>query len=303
MDLELAIFLIINGAFLFAAGAATGSFLNVCIYRMPLEKSIIYPPSHCPSCFVPIRFVPDNLPILSYLLLGGKCRNCKGRISPQYVLVELLMALVFLAFYLVLIIPLALQEGWMWSFMASPELIRHVVLLFAYLYVTASLIVVTLTDIRYYMVPDQITKAGVVVGLAASFIFPALHLDLAEPVTLMNRFAGLGQSVLGIVVSAGFIYGIRALGTLLFRKEAMGLGDAKLMAFIGAFVGWKAGILINLMAPFFGVVYGVWKLLRRGTHVLPYGPFLSLAAIVVMVGRDFFLRLVDVYVRMISTLL
>jgi len=239
------------GIFIFMFGAIIGSFLNVCIHRLPKNESIINPPSHCTACGKNIPWY-DNIPMLSYLILMGRCRFCKGRISFRYFIVELLTALIS---YL-----LFMRFGMTAKF-------------FAYAAFVSGLIVATFVDFEIQEIPDQVSIGGIAAGLILAAIFPSIF-DTA------SRFAGILNSILGVAVGGGSIYAMGVLGKLVFRKEAMGGGDVKLMAMIGAFLGWKLVIFTFFVAPIFGAVVGIILKLKDGREIIPYGPYLSLAAVI-----------------------
>ena len=227
-------------------GAIVGSFLNVCICRLPKGESIITPGSHCPHCQTPIRFY-DNIPLISYLLLGGKCRNCKGNISFQYPLVEGITALSsFLLF---------MKFGLSWSY------------LFYFIFV-ASLIVITGIDLFHQIIPDVISLPGIGLGLSASLIIPHL--------TFLN-------SLTGMLLGGGSLFLVATLYQWLFKREGMGGGDVKLLAMIGAFLGWKAVILTILLSSLIGSISGIIIMVLKGKdfkYAIPFGPFLSLGAVI-----------------------
>jgi leader peptidase (prepilin peptidase)/N-methyltransferase len=225
-------------------GAIVGSFLNVCIYRIPKEESIVFPGSHCPHCQRSIPFY-DNIPLLSYLLLRAKCRYCKGPISLQYPLVEGVTALG--SFFLFE------RFGVSWSYLFY----------FSFL---ASLIVITVIDLYHQIIPDVISLPGIGVGLITSFILPQL--------TFLN-------SLTGALLGGGSLFLVATFYQWLFKREGMGGGDVKLLAMIGAFLGWKAVILTILLGSVIGSVIGVIVMMLKGKNLkyaIPFGPFLSLGA-------------------------
>lgn len=233
-------------------GMVVGSFLNVCIYRLPREESLVYPGSHCPGCGAPIKPY-DNIPILSYLLLKGRCRICQKRISVRYPLVEALTGGVALA--------LALRYGW-----------SHETLIFFLL--TCSLIVVSFIDLDYQIIPNSITYPGIPMGVAASFLLPQVSLQ---------------DSLIGLAAGAGILWLVAVLFQWLRKKEGMGFGDVKLLAMIGAFLGWKAVILTLVLSSFVGAIVGYAALRLSGKDVkepIPFGPFLALGALMYMLGGE-----------------
>lgn len=239
--------------FIFILGACVGSFLNVCIYRMPREESIINPGSHCPKCKRILEWY-ENIPILSYIFLGARCSSCKKFISPQYPIVELLTAIIFLLFYNYFGLNLKL---------------------FVYLLFICGLIVATFVDISHRIIPDEISVGGIIVGFILSIIFPQIQNETA------HLWAG-AQSLLGIIIGGSIIYLTGIIGDFIFKKESMGGGDVKLLAMIGAFLGWKIALLTFFLAPFFGAIVGIIVKIKTKESLIPYGPFLSLAAVISM---------------------
>lgn len=229
---------------LFALGSTIGSFLNVCIIRIPEKISIVFPPSHCPACKKPIPFY-YNIPLLSYIILGGRCRYCKAPISFQYFLVELLTPIIMLFLFFCF--------GISWSFIIS----------FIF---SAALIVITFIDLRNQIIPDFISLPGILLFFLCSFIVP-----WTDPI----------QSLLGILVGGGTLY-IFALGyQFLTKKEGMGGGDIKLLAMIGAFLGWKGALATLILGAFAGSVIGIILIIFKGKdlkYAIPFGPFLSAGA-------------------------
>jgi leader peptidase (prepilin peptidase) / N-methyltransferase len=327
---------------LFILGCMVGSFLNVCIHRLPLGESIVSPPSHCPHCKYSIPWYL-NIPLITWLYLGGKCRNCGAPISVRYFLVELLTGIIFLACWL--------RFGPLSAALAL-----------VYCFFLAGLIAATFIDFEHFIIPDEITIGGMIVGFLCSFFLPALH-------HVASVEASLKQSLFGIVVGAGLIYFILRLGKLFFGKhkvalpaetrivftetavllpdkaipyeelfyrqsdaivlrartvelvdrcyknvvvrlsptllqieeeklnpetvphleavsseivlprEAMGFGDVKFMAGIGAFLGWKAVIFSLMVSSAIGSVVGLALIaLGRRQSRLPYGPYIAMAA-------------------------
>lgn len=233
-------------------GAVIGSFLNVCIHRLPRQQSLLWPGSHCPRCCAAIPWY-DNIPLISYLWLRGRCRNCHAGISWRYPLVEALNA----AGYGVIV----------WRFGFSPIAVIYAVL-------WSALIVISFIDLDYMIIPDYITLPGIAVGLVAGpFLLPRWW-----------------DSLIGLLLGGGLLYFMAWISPYLFGKEGMGGGDIKLLAMIGAFLGWKPVILTVMLGGIFGAVVGVTlvaaRRLARGAY-LPFGPFLALGAVVTMLyGED-----------------
>lgn len=229
-------------------GLVWGSFLNVVIYRLPLGLNLATPPSTCPRCGTRIRPY-DNIPLLSYLLLGGKCRHCRAPISPVYPLVEALTAGAFvLAFF---------HHGreWSWPLLAT--------CLFA-----GALIALGFIDYFHQILPDEITIPGLVLALGYSF--------LRRDLTFL-------QALLGAAVGAGFLLVVYLVYKGVRKKEGLGFGDVTMMLFVGAFVGWQKTLLTLILASFAGALVGVVLIAVRKKdlqHALPFGTFLAPAAYV-----------------------
>ncbi len=242
---------ILAGIFIFIIGAMTGSFLNVCIVRLPLDKSVVFPGSHCVACSTPIKWY-DNIPLISWLLLRGRCRECKEKISFRYWLVEFLTAVTFYLFY------------------------RHFGLqavLGPYLVMVSGFIVAVFVDFEHRIIPDEVSIGGMIAGLVFSLIIPELH-------AAKTPFLGVGFSLLGILVGGGTIYLMGVIGDFVFKKETMGGGDVKLMGMVGAFLGWKLALLTFFLAPFFGAGFGIVEKIRTKDSTIAYGPFLIMGALV-----------------------
>jgi leader peptidase (prepilin peptidase)/N-methyltransferase len=343
---------------IFAFGCMVGSFLNVCIYRMPIGLSIVSPPSHCPTCKQSIPF-HLNVPLITWLVLRGRCSNCKSPISPRYFAVELLTGLAFLA-------------SWLAVGRASP------LLALAYCLILAGFLVASFIDfVEHFISPDEITFGGMAAGFLCSVAVPLLH-------NTDSRMLAMKESVIGMLVGAGVVYLILRVGKMLFGKhhielkpdtrvvftetamvlpersipyedlfyrksdvitfeakivelidrcyktvrirlspekleigdesldpeqvlhleavtdrmtlprEAMGLGDVKFMAAIGAFLGWKATLFSLMISSVIGAAVGLALILLRRqewSSRLPYGPYIALAAIIWMFGGDKWLAL------------
>lgn len=267
----------------FLFGSVFGSFLNVCIYRLPLGKSLLWPPSHCPKCFQPVGHW--NIPILGYFLLKGRCAECGEKFSIRYPVVEFLNAALLAFLYYRIVIS---GHGPMPLF-------------FAYAALTMILVVATFADLDWKIIPRQLTVFGVILALIVSAAYPRLHaLYIGEHpgggawLEAVGRWIAKVPPVDGVLASLGgmtagvvLILVVRWLGTVVFRREAMGLGDAKLMAVIGGFLGWRAVPVVFLLAAFVGAVVGIASWLRTRDHEIPLGPFLSLGAVlVVLYGNE-----------------
>lgn len=233
------------GAFAFIFGAVVGSFLNVCIFRLPAKMSIVRPLSQCPQCHHPIRFY-DNIPLISFALLRGKCRDCGGKISWQYPVVELITA--FLSLFLFL------KFGFSLSFLA-------------FFVFTTVLIIITFIDLEHQIIPDVLTLPGIpIFFLLAIFVVKIPWLE----------------AFIGLLIGGGVLYAIAFVYELLTKREGMGGGDIKLLAMIGGFLGWKSLIFILLVSSFTGALVGIAAMIIKKQdmkYAVPFGPFLSLAAV------------------------
>ena len=254
---------------LFILGAIVGSFLNVCIVRLPHEQSVVLPRSHCVRCKKTIPWF-DNVPFVSYLLLGGKCRSCGEKISPRYFLVELITALTFFGFY---------------------KYYGMNILLLPYLVMVCGFIVATFVDFEHRIIPDEVSVGGMCAGLIFSALIPQMH-DVAylDRPWFLNHLHSLGLSFLGVLIGGGSIYFMGLLGDFLFKKESLGGGDVKLLAMVGAFMGWEMAILTFFIAPFFGAVYGIIEKIRTKDTAIAYGPFLVLGALICLFGGNDIIR-------------
>ena len=233
-------------AVVFILGLLIGSFINVCIYRVPRKESIVFPPSHCTSCRQPIQPY-DNIPLLSFLFLRGRCRSCRTPISWRYPLVELI-------------------HGVGYFFILRQFGLSSAALIYALFF--TSLVAVTFIDLSHQIVPDVITLPGMVLGLlAASTVLPP----------------GPINSLIGLFLGGGLFYLVAILSVTLLKKEGMGGGDIKLIAMIGAFLGWKGMLLTIFLAALSGSISGLFLVLFRGrsrAEPIPFGPFLALGAMV-----------------------
>jgi leader peptidase (prepilin peptidase) / N-methyltransferase len=258
--------------FSFLFGANVGSFLNVVAHRVPLGLSIVRPRSRCPSCRTPVRSI-DNVPILSWILLGGRCRGCKGAISWRYPAVEALTGL--LAAYAVQVLVLrgdarGVVDAARWA---------HAGAVFA---VTAAMLAASLIDIDHRILPDAITIPGMWVVPALVALVPELTLGPGRPAPSWLpadwpvRLDAVILSVAGIAVGGGLVWGLGAAGTKIFGKEAMGFGDVKYLGMIGGAVGPRGAVLALIVAAFVGAVAGLVRLLLTGDRYIPFGPFLAI---------------------------
>lgn len=238
-------------------GAIIGSFLNVVIHRYPLEESIVFPPSHCPSCRTRIRWY-DNIPVVSWLVLRGRCRACGAHITARYPLVELANALFYVAVYL--------HTGVSVAFIPIAAMVSMILVL---IYIDA--------DIQ--ILPDVIDIPGIVLGL----IIGVLGLGTLEPSLVLSQ--SLTDAALGAFIGGGSIAVIILTYWLIRKIEGMGWGDAKMMAMLGAMMGWRAAIATLLLGSVAGAIVGVPLALRssRGMqYALPFGVFLGIAGLAIL---------------------
>ena len=245
----------------FVGGAMLGSFLNVCIWRLPREESIVFPPSHCPQCQVPIR--PwDNVPIVSYLVLRGRCRACGAGISWRYPAVEALtgtMAVLLL-----------------WRFGVTPAFAVAGVFV-------AAMIVISFIDLDHQIIPDEISLPGIVLGVIVAAV------GYGPP---------LVDSVIGVLLGGGLLWAVAAGYAALMKRDGMGGGDIKLLAMIGAFLGWRAVLVTVILGSLSGAVIGIAWIGLRGADrrvPIPFGPFLAAGAVCALFCGD---ALIDWYLAL-----
>jgi leader peptidase (prepilin peptidase)/N-methyltransferase len=237
----------------FIFGAIIGSFLNVCIYRIPAGQSVVSPASRCPQCGAAIRWY-QNFPILSYLVLRGQCAKCGSRISPRYPLVEALTALLFVCVW----------QAFGWQ-IATP----------LYWVFVAALVAITFIDLDHQIIPDVISLPGMIVGFLTALAIPWLSWS---------------DSLLGLLLGGGSLFLVAEIYHRLTGQEGMGGGDVKLLAMIGAFLGWKAILPVIFLGSLAGSLVGVPLMIAKrsdGKLAIPFGPFLVLGAIIVLLwGRQ-----------------
>lgn len=239
----------------FFIGACIGSFLNVCIYRIPAGASIVYPPSRCPHCEAEIHWW-QNIPIVSWLFLRGKCSACKGKISVRYLFVEIFTGLLFAKiFTMSLFHPVTLVY---WAF-------------------AALLVTLTFIDLDHQIIPDVISLPGIILGFATVSLTPL----------------SWANSLMGILLGGGSLWLIAIGYEFMTKNEGMGGGDIKLLAMIGAFLGWKAILPVIFISSCLGTIVGIPVMLRQhasGKLAIPFGPFLSVAALVWLFWGEGLLR-------------
>ena len=247
-------------AVVFLAGLIIGSFLNVCIHRIPAEESIVWPGSRCPSCRNAIRWY-DNLPVLSYLALGGRCRDCGTRISFRYPAVELLAGFTFVA---------------IWSRHFPPQVTG------LYCALAACYIAISFIDIDHKIIPDVIT-------IPSLWVAPLIALVIGQ--------IGIKESLIGIAVGGGVLWGIAAGYEKIRKQEGMGFGDVKLLAMVGGFQGWEASLFSLIVGSILGTIVGISLMIARRGRLdmeIPFGPFIIAGALLHMLGGP---AIIDWYFR------
>ncbi len=247
-------------------GLLIGSFLNVCIFRIPEGVSIVTPSSKCPSCGTPIKFY-DNIPVISYLLLMGKCRQCRAKVSARYPFVEFLNA----ALYAVVLNRFGIDPPWV---------------LFTYLVFTSVLIVIFFIDLDHQIIPNGITYPGIPIAVALGATI------LPDP---FFRLVPMGHeaALIGLIGGGGFFYLVAVAGKVIFKKDAMGGGDIKMMAMVGGLLGWKGVILTTFAGSLLGSIVGVTLIRLKGREwgsKIAFGPFLALGALISMLWGEEILR-------------
>jgi leader peptidase (prepilin peptidase)/N-methyltransferase len=258
---------VIEAILAFVFGLLIGSFLNVCIHRWPRGRSVIRPRSHCVRCRKMIAWY-DNIPLVSYIVLGGRCRYCKRKISIRYPLVELLTGLLF--FYLVL------TQG--------ANLAAVKICVFA-----AIMVALTFSDLEKRILPDELTLGGAVIGFAFAFFVPVPDFTgqavlWMVGVTVEGWKKSIAEAAMGALLPAIFLYGGGWLYEKVRHREGLGLGDVKLIIMVGAFLGLRGALLTLILGSVSGSIlgYGFIKATHKdaGTYELPFGTFLGLAGLV-----------------------
>jgi len=265
----------------FCFGACLGSFLNVCICRLPKEESAVRPPSACPRCKVPIKWY-DNIPLLSYIILKAKCRSCGDKISLRYPLVELISAILVLVLYLKFGLALSL---------------------FKFIFFFSLLILVSFIDIDYHAIPVHLCVIGILVGLGLA-VYSTLEILRVGSVDLVHL--PIFRAFKALIFGFGFTYLFKFFGDVFIdfylklkkkesiegETESLGLGDVDFMGMVGVFLGLKSVVLVFFLAPFIAVAYSIYALVFKKSHLIPYLPYLSLATLVVFFWGNKILSLI-----------
>jgi len=263
------------GVLIFILGTVLGSFYNVCIYRLPLEMSVAYPPSRCSSCNHRLNYL-DMIPIFSYFMLRGKCRYCKVKISPRYAIVELLTGLLFLLTYM--------QIG------LKVELIFFLIFI-------SFLIIITFIDIDHRIILDRFFLFGMILTLA--YLFTPLITNISFSNSIFSEANNIHtikdipfkSSLIGALIGGGSLLLVDLIGRLVYKKESIGLGDVKLMMWVGAFLGVKGVSVALLLAIWTAAIIGIIILRRNNGEkesdkYMPFGPFLSLGSLISLLFAD-----------------
>lgn len=273
----------IEKIFAFIAGTFVGSFLNVCIYRLPKEKSIVAPRSSCVKCNTSIKWY-DNIPILSFIFLLGKCRSCKEKISLRYPLVEIITGLFFFVLYLKLGLTLTF---------------------FKFIFFFCLLIAVSFIDIDYHAIPAFLCIGGIAVGLLIN-VWSSLQMVQSGQGPLIIGAIPFVRAFKGLIFGLGFTYLFKIFGDLFIdfylnlrkkesiegERESLGLGDVDFMGMVGVFMGVKAVVFVFFLAPFLAVLYSIFALIFKKSHLIPYLPYLSLASVVIYFWGDKIIRFI-----------
>ena len=278
--------------FSFWLGACIASFLNVVIWRAPRGESIVSPPSHCPKCNSPIKWY-QNIPILSWLALRGKCANCKAPISPRYIFVEALGGLLFLAAFL-----------WLW--LPTVPLwfaVTHVVVMWIWI---ALMIAGAFIDFDHQLLPDFTTVGGMILGVAESLVSTCFNFVYGDGVQASTwlKLTPLFWSLAGLVFGFGLLWLVRWIGSKAFKREAMGMGDVFLMGAVGALFGPVAVLVTLILSSVFGSVVGIVLILLSKTKLggftpIPYGPYICMGCLAWMFYGP---QIVNWYMHLITSL-
>ena len=285
--------------FSFWLGACIASFLNVVIWRAPRGESIVSPPSHCPKCNSPIKWY-QNIPILSWLALRGKCANCKAPISPRYIFVEALGGLLFLAAFF--------QYSYGYDCAAEPILWTPMVITLLVVWIWISLMIAgSFIDFDHQLLPDFTTVGGMALGVAyAAFRsgFNFFYRGWVCGTGLLDIVYPLVWSLSGLVFGFGLLWLVRWLGSKAFKREAMGMGDVFLMGAVGALFGPVAVLVTLILSSVFGSIVGIVLILLSKTKLggftpIPYGPYICMGCLAWMFYGP---QLVNWYMHLITSL-
>lgn len=254
----------------FVYGLMFGSFFNVCICRIPKGISIVHPRSHCPKCKSEIPWY-QNIPLFSWIFLKGRCASCKTKISFIYPFVELLTGIIIL---------------FVFRHFYSPDLQDWIIKSMIFSVFSSCLIILSFIDMKYFIIPDRFTWGGVFAGILASFLYPELH-------GFETFKEGFVFSSVSALICYGILNSVRIIGTFVYKREAMGYGDIKLVAAFGAFLGWKLGLLSIFFGAVFGSVIGIASIIFSKFTLrseIPFGPYLAVGAFIALIYGQRFLN-------------
>ncbi len=255
---------ILYSIFIFIIGTCFGSFFNVVGYRLPNNMSIAYPSSHCPNCKHKLG-VLELIPVLSYIFQFGKCKHCKEKISIFYPIFELLTGILFVICYLVF------KDTY-------PEIYN---VIFAIVFIS-SLIIIIISDIKYMIIPDEVL-------IFFSIILLLIKMVIIHKLNVNYTWIDVGYELLfslfdGIIMFI-IMYGIRFFGNLIFKKDSMGGGDIKMMAFISLFIGWELGVVVIFLASFLALPLSIINMYKNKEHILAFGPYLAIATMILFLCK------------------
>jgi leader peptidase (prepilin peptidase) / N-methyltransferase len=255
----------------FTVGASIGSFINVVVYRLPAKLSILWPPSRCPHCLNQLKAY-DNVPVLGWVWLKGRCRYCKSKISVRYPVVEVVTGIIFLLIFLIFNVSIATLGYWVFC---------------------SWLLALSLIDLDTMTLPNALTQSGLVAGIIFQMIVG--FFSAASWLGLINH---LMMAIVGAVLGLWLFEAIALIGSLTLGKTAMGAGDAKLAAMMGAWLGWKYLLLAGFIACAVGALVGIGGIIlsqRKLGQKIPFGPFLALGAIITVFGGE---TILSAYLRL-----
>lgn len=286
--------MVIGGFFSFWLGACVASFLNVVAWRLPRGESVVSPPSHCPKCDAPIRWW-QNVPILSWLALRGRCANCSAPISPRYIIVETIGGCLFLAAFVKVFGELVALHGEL-AFLGWLNWVQ----LFVQWVWLSLMLVGSVIDYDHKLLPDFVTVGGMVLGVAKGVVFAAFCFVWQPNSEVVMKLYALLLSVSGLAFGFGLLWLVRFFGSMAFKREAMGMGDVFLMGAVGALFGPVAVLVTLILSSVFGSVVGLSAVALSKTRLgrfteIPYGPYICMGCLVWMFWGP---QLVGAYMRM-----
>lgn len=256
--------IIIYSIFIFIIGICFGSFFNVVGYRLPNNMSIAFPPSHCTNCNYKLGKL-ELIPIFSYIFQLGKCKHCGKRISIFYPIFEFITGILFVICYL--------------SFKdVYPEILN---IIYAMIF-TSSMIIIMISDIKYMIIPDEVL-------IFFSIVLIILKLYISYSLENINGFLDVGYELIFILIDGlimfSIMYLIRLFGNFLFKKDSMGGGDIKMMTFVSFIIGWRLSIVVIFLASFIALPLSIINMYKRNEHMLPFGPYLAIATLILFLGK------------------